>query len=279
MKLIAGATTSGNSGSGGPATSAEICCNIPWIDTAGNIYTVEGCGSTKALIRKVSPAGIITAFGGTSTGFVTSGISGPIGSTSLNIPQSMVSSLDGTILYMSDLYYVWKYTFATNIISVYAGASTLGYTGDGGSVAASKVYHPAGLWMTTANILYISDRSNHRIRKVTSSNIISTVAGSGCSGGCPALAFSGENVQATAATLSFPKSCYMNTIGKLYIADTSNFRVRVVDASGIITTFAGTGATTPFAGENIPATLANINPRDVKGDSAGNIYIADIIIM
>jgi hypothetical protein len=69
----------------------------------------------------------------------------------------------------------------------------------------------------------------------------------------------------------------MDSIGRLFIADTENHRIRMVGASNnIITTVAGTGTTSPFNGNHIPATLANLyNPHDVKGDTAGNLYIAD----
>jgi hypothetical protein len=72
MKLIAGGSSSGNSGNGGQSTSAQITAQTPWVDSIGNIYTCEGY-SVPAIgqIRKISPAGIITAFGGTSTSSAT----------------------------------------------------------------------------------------------------------------------------------------------------------------------------------------------------------------
>jgi sugar lactone lactonase YvrE len=129
------------------------------------------------------------------------------------------------------------------------------------------------LWLTTAGVVYIADYNNHRIRKVFS-NIISTVAGSGCTNGCTGT-LSGDGIPATSATLYHPRGVYMDTNGRLFIADTENCRIRWVDTNNIITTFAGTSPC-GFNGDNIPALSANLNyPTDVKGDSAGNIYIAD----
>jgi hypothetical protein len=99
---------------------------------------------------------------------------------------------------------------------------------------------------------------------------VTTVAGSSDS----SYGFSGDGGLATLATLYAPNGVYMDPSGKLFIADTGNNRIRVVDTNNIIRTFAGTGYTV-FNGDGIPATGTNINyPRDVKGDSLGNIYFS-----
>jgi hypothetical protein len=68
----------------------------------------------------------------------------------------------------------------------------------------------------------------------------------------------------------------VDTNGKFFIVDYGNYRIRLVETNSIISTFAGSGIFNPFNGDNIPALSANINlPRDVKGDTLGNIYIAD----
>ena len=114
--------------------------------------------------------------------------------------------------------------------------------------------------------IYIADSSNNRIRKVAiSTGIISTIAGNGGTG-----SYSGDNGAATSATLYYPYGVGLDTAGNVYIADTSNHRIRKVTIStGIITTFAGTG-TESYGGDNGPATSATLNyPRGVAVDSAG----------
>ena len=113
--------------------------------------------------------------------------------------------------------------------------------------------------------VHIADTDNHRIRKVTvSTGIISTIAGTVAGG------YSGDNGAATSATLNYPQGVGLDTASNVYIADTSNHRIRKVTIStGIITTFAGTGASS-YSGDNGPATSAALyNPRGVAVDSAG----------
>ena len=113
--------------------------------------------------------------------------------------------------------------------------------------------------------MYIADRDNNRIRKVTvSTGIISTIAGTGTS------SYSGDNGAATSAALNNPHGVGLDTAGNVYIADTGNHRIRKVTIStGIITTFAGTG-TASYSGDNGPATSATLNyPYGVAVDSAG----------
>jgi hypothetical protein len=227
-------------------------------------------------IRKIDPSGIITTFGGSGVES-RAGTSGPIGSTNLLYPWSIVGDTARTVMYFSDLHYVWKYLYATNIVSVFAHfSSTQGFSGDGGPATSAKLYNPGGLWLTSSGVLYIADFFNNRVRKV-SSGIITSVAGSGCCCACVG-SFSGDNGRAISATFYGPMSLYMDTNGKLFIADFSNNRIRLVAPTGIITTFAGTGIDSPFNGDNLPALFANLNnPSDVKGDSSGNIYITEYV--
>jgi hypothetical protein len=264
MQQLAGGSSTGFNGDNGPASSSSINCRIPYIDLNGVVYLPD---SQNARIRKISPTRLITTFGGTGTQS-TVGISGSITSVQFKTPYSIVGDSPGTFLYISDDYYVWKYDFSTNIISVYAGTSTQGFNGDNGPAGSAQLAGPKGLWLTTSLVLYIADYSNCRIRKV-SGGIITTVAGTSNQG------YGGDNGQATSASLNVPYSCYLNTAGRLFIADAGNNRIRVVEVNGIISTFAGNGATA-YNGNNLQATATAINlVEDVKGDSSGNIYFTD----
>jgi hypothetical protein len=119
--------------------------------------------------------------------------------------------------------------------------------------------------------VYISDAYNSRIRKVTvSTGVITTVAGTGTS------SYSGDNGPATSATLNYPASIVLDSVGNIYIADQMNHRIRKVTVStGIMTTFAGTG-TSSYSGDNGQATSAALyKPFGVTLDTEGNMYIAD----
>jgi sugar lactone lactonase YvrE len=149
------------------------------------------------------------------------------------------------------------------------GDGKLGFSGDGGPAAAARIFNAHGIAFDSSGNLYIADTDNQRIRKVSVSGIITTVAGNGIEG------FRGDGGPATAAGLGNPWGVALDPLGNLYIADSSNCRVRKVDASGIITTVAGKG-THGYSGDGGPATSAELGyTRDVAVDSAGNIYIVD----
>jgi hypothetical protein len=269
MKVIGGMASVGNNNDGQPATSAQITAACPFVDSAGNIYFPGASPSHK--IRKISNSGIITTFGGSGTSSG-SGTTAPITSVSFYSLYSVVGDPGVSYLYICDQQFIWKYLSATGIATVYTGKSTDGFVD--GAVGTALFNSPKGMWLTTGGTLYIADSYNHRIRMIVS-GIVSTVAGSGCIGNtCPA-SFTGDTGPAASATLRFCYGVYMDTNGKLFIADTNNFRIRLVDTNNIIITFAGSGSITPY-NDKVLATSANINqPYDVKGDTMGNIYIAD----
>lgn len=157
---------------------------------------------------------------------------------------------------------------AAQTISTIAGIDTPGYNGDHISAVAAKLNLPFGIAVDAAGNVYISDRGNDRIRKI-SSGIITTYAGTGTGG------YNGDNMPATAAQINDANGIATDAAGNLYIADKSNNRIRKVSTAGIITTIAGNG-TAGFRGDGLAATDAQLsNPRGVAVDGAGNVYIAD----
>ena len=141
--------------------------------------------------------------------------------------------------------------------------------GDGSAATAADLSTPTGVAIDAAGNVYIADYHNQRIRKVSPSGIISTFAGNGIQG------YSGDGSAATAAELSYPNGVAIDAAGNLYIADRSNNRIRKVNTSGIISTFAGNGAA-GYSGDGSSATVAELNnPYGVATDAAGNVYIAD----
>lgn len=154
-------------------------------------------------------------------------------------------------------------------ISTVVGNGKLGFSGDGGPASSAQVFNAHGIAFDSSGNLYIADTDNQRIRKVSRSGIISTVAGNGTEG------FRGDGGPATSAGLGNPWGVALDPSGNLYIADSANCRVRKVDSSGIITTVAGKG-THGFSGDGGPATAAELGyTRDVALDSSGNLYIVD----
>jgi hypothetical protein len=158
-------------------------------------------------------------------------------------------------------------------LTVVAGSGAQGFAGDGvtGGAANADLFHPTGIALDSSGNLYIADQGNYVVRKVDSTNTITTIAGIAGSPG-----FSGDGGKGTSAQLYNPSGVAADTSGNLFIADTSNCRVRkVVLSSDTITTYAGNG-TCGYSGDGSLATGAEIyDPYGVATDSSGNLFIAD----
>lgn len=179
-------------------------------------------------------------------------------------------------LYVSEC--MWTYAAIVRIdpkgmMTSFAGTGVPGYTGDGGPAIAAQLYCPVGMAFAPDGALFVADHANNRIRRIDTSGIISTVAGTGPTG-VNMGSFSGDGGPATKAALQEPWSVAFDRHGNLYIGDRDNYRVRKIGPTGIITTVAGTG-TTGFSGDGGPATAAQICPLGVAIDPADNLLIAD----
>ena len=270
MTTVAGNGTGGYTVDGVAATIAEI--NNPnhiAVDAAGNIYIADAQNNR---IRKVSIAtGLISTIAGTGVaGF--SGDGFPAIAAKVNAPCGIALDAAGNI-YFSDQgnHRVRKITIATGNISSVAGNGAGTYGSDGVAATSTSINNPAGIVLDGANNIYIADRDNNRIRKVTAATgLISTIAGTGTAG------FSGDAAAAVAATLNMPQAVAFDPSGNLYIADGGNNRIRkITTASGNINTVAGNGTVT-YGGEGVSALATGFNtPMDVAFDASGNYYVAD----
>ena len=253
IDTVAGTGRGGYSRDGGLAVEANL--DYPYeltLDAAGNLYIVD-LGYHR--IRKVDA----------STGI----ISKVAAQFTHPYPRSVEADGAGN-LYIADNARVHKMD-AAGVVTTVAGTGEWGFSGDGGPAVEAQLYFPAGMAVDEAGNVYIAD-GNARIRKVdASTGNISTVAGTGVFG------YSGDGAPATEALLNSPRSVALDGAGNLYIADTTNNRIRKVDAStGNISTVAGTGTRSYFSGDGGPAVEARLwSPEGVAVDGAGNIYIAD----
>jgi hypothetical protein len=152
-----------------------------------------------------------------------------------------------------------------------AGNGTLGYLGDGSAATSAELNGPTGLALDGAGNLYIADKGNNAIRKVTAATgVITTVAGDGTQG------FSGDAGLATVAHLNNPNSVAVDGAGNLYIADSNNNRVRMVSVTtGNISTVAGNGTNWDSGDGGFPWQAGVNNPVAVAVDAAGNLAIVD----
>jgi trimeric autotransporter adhesin len=158
---------------------------------------------------------------------------------------------------------------SSGIITTVVGNGSWGFSGDGGQATSAQLDYPYGVIVDSAGNLFIVDTWNNRVRKVSSSGVIATVAGNGSFG------YSGDGGQLTSAQLYWPNGIATDSAGNLFIADTENNRIRKASPSGIITTVAGTGYF-GFSGDGGLATSAELfYPEGIAVDSSGNLFIAD----
>jgi sugar lactone lactonase YvrE len=269
ISTVAGfqALGAGFAGDNGPAGAAQM--DTPSgiaADGNGNIYIAD---YNNFVVRIVS-AGVIATFAGTGT---TSGFSGDTGlaiNARLGGPVGLAVNAAGTILYIADApnNVIRKVTSGTITTIAGLGPASGGFSGDGGNATAAALNYPTGVALDSAGNLYIADSGNHRIRQISTSGTISTIAGTTTFG------FNGDNLPANSTSLYLPKSVAVDAQGNVYIADTGNQRIRKITA-GVITTIAGNG-NTGYTGDKGPAASALINnPQGIAADANGNIYIAD----
>ncbi|MCC6559705.1 MAG: hypothetical protein IT372_42860, partial [Polyangiaceae bacterium] len=214
--------------------------------------------------RAEALGGTVTTVAGSGCSGCALGDGGPARNARLDTPSGVVVAPDGSV-YISDMSHSRiRKVSPSGIISTVAGTGVSGSTGDGGPATQAQLHQPRGLAMGPDGSLYIADQGGNRVRKVSPSGIISTLAGTG------ALGYGGDGGPAAQAQLKAPLGVAVGPDGVVYIADTGNNRIRRVGTDGVISTVAGDG-TAGFAGDGGPATAAKLRqPRGllVERDSA-----------
>ncbi len=262
ITTVAGNGTAGYSGDGGPATAGTL--KNPYgiaADAAGNVFVSD---FNNKVIRKINNAGIITTIGG---GGVSTADGVPATTASFVNVYSICTDGAGTVYVSDGTGAKIRKIDPAGIITTVAGTGVTGYSGDGGPATAAKIAASASVAIDPSGNLYITDQSVFKVRKISTSGIITSIAGNGTAG------YTGDGGPATNAKIN----CYAaaaDAAGNVYISDKAKNIVRRVDASGIITTIAGIG-TTGYSGDGGPATAAEMNWPSYLNVDNGNLYIAD----
>lgn len=160
-------------------------------------------------------------------------------------------------------------TFLMTVIDLFAGSGVSGFSGSGGDATAAQLKNPKAVWGDTLGIVYIGEKSNSCIRKVTTSNILLDFAGI-----CNSASSVGqEGIQATASKLSSPLAVTGSTGGVIYFSDGGSNKVRYIAANGIVNLYAG--GNTAATVDPGPATSAYLNsPNGLFLTTDGLMYIA-----
>ncbi|MCU1336904.1 MAG: repeat containing protein [Bryobacterales bacterium] len=195
-------------------------------DASGTLYIAD---STAGRIVKVPPAG------------------GPVSTLPVSA-RDLAFASDGSLFATAG-------TLVSRVLPgtprIVAGGGSTAF-GDYGDARIARLNHPTGVAADALGNVYIADRDNHRIRRVSPDGIITTIAGTGAQGN------TGDGGPATLARLNGPTSVSLDAAGNLYVADTGNHRVRKFTPGGIML-----------------AVTDTVSPVDTAADSAGNLYIAD----
>ncbi|HEX6430619.1 MAG TPA: T9SS type A sorting domain-containing protein [Niastella sp.] len=263
----------GVSGIGGLASLAQLYQSFYIsVDRPGNIYMSDY--HNHKIYRIEAATGIINTIAGTGNQGLNHGNGGPATAANIVAPTGVVTDTSGNFYFIENGMAVRKVNIATGIITHVAGGIQYGYSGDGGPATSALFNRANALALDKAGNLYISDRDNHVIRKISAATgIITTVAGSGTAG------LSGDSGLATSATLNQPSGVAVDRSGNIYIADRYNSLIRRVDAvTGIITTFAGVHGSAGYNGDNRLATTATIStPLGITTDKDDNVIFASQI--
>jgi hypothetical protein len=266
ITTIAGDSSLGYTGDGGPATKAEL--NQPFrtiYDKKGNIYISDYAAN---VVRMVNPAGIISTVAGSGIGGY-SGDGGQATNAQLNGPTGLCIDTAGN-MYVADWgNNVIRKISLIGVISTFAGNGSAGYSGDSGLAVNAEFNGPEGLALDKKGNLYIADWRNNVVRMINSNDSIFTIAGTGAYG------YGGDGGPATNAELRNTTDVCLDTADNIYIADIDNSVVRKVSKLGTISTYAGCGIS-GYSGDGGPATAALLSdPAGVCVDSKGDLFIAD----
>jgi sugar lactone lactonase YvrE len=225
------------------------------VDTAGNVYVAD---TNNHRVRKISPAGVVSTLAGSTQGYA----NGTGTAARFNNPSGVAVDAAGNVFVTDTFNYRIRKITPAGVVSTLAGSGIAGFANGSGTAAQfNKTY---GIAVNDAGSIFVADALNHRIRKITASGVVTTLAGS---------VYGYANGNGTAAKFSYPYGITVDATGTVYVTDAEDNRIRKITIAGMVSTLAGSGIG-GFA-DGIGTTAQFINPCGVSVDAVGSVFISD----
>ncbi len=247
-------------------TDAQIIVTAPAGATTGLIKVVvdgvEKEGPTFSYETAPAPTEVVSTLAG-------SGIEGDADgagtAAQFNFPSGVAAEASGNVYVADRDNHKIKKITPDGVVSTLAGSGTFGDVDGTGTDA--QFFGPEGVAVDTDGNVYVADKNNHKIRKITPAGAVSTLAGSGTLG-------SNEGI-GTAAQFNEPQGVAVDTDGNVYVADYGGHKIRKITPDGVVSTLAGSGTQGEADGSGTAAQFRS--PQDVAVDASGNVYVADLV--
>lgn len=254
VSTYAGSTTGGYADGKGTAATFDRPGGLA-MDAAGNIYVADQYYS---LIRKIDTSGNVTTLAGYGYGYVNAnGLNARFAD-----PWDVAVDASGNV-YVADTYnnVIRKITPSADVTTL-AGTTTAGYVD--GSAASAQFNYPAGIAVAPDGTIYVADQDNNRIRKISTSGVVSTFAGSGSK--------STVDGVGTSASFASPHSISIDAAGNMYVGDEYSHKVRKIAPDGTVATLAGT---TEGYQDGLSTVAQFDHPLGVVAAPSGVIYVVE----
>jgi len=258
---FAGMVSQGSAEGSGTAASFNEPAGLA-TDAGGNVYVADSGNNT---IRKITPQGAVSTLAGTAGSYGSADATGPV--ASFKTPSGVATDAAGNVYVADTANSTIRKITPQGAVSTLAGTAGVLGSADGQGAAAS-FRNPYGLATDSAGNVYVADTGNNTVRKISAGGLVSTLAGTPGTAGI-------ANGQGAAASFNGPSGITVDAAGNVLVADYFSNTIRKITAGGLVSTLAGSPASSYGAADGTgPAALFN-GPQSIAVDSAGNAYVAD----
>ena len=228
-------------------------------DASGNVYVADGSST----IRKITPAGVVTTLAGSA--YQNGNQDGTGGAAQFNNPRGVAVDGSGTVYVADSNNNTIRKVTPAGVVTTLAGSPYQNGNVDA-TGSAAQFFQPQGVAVDSNGYVYVADRNNCTIRKITPGGAVTTLAGTPGISGNP-------NGTGSAAQFANPQGVAVDAAGNVYVADTNNNAIRMITPGGVVTTLAGMGG---FGNADGTGGFAQFdNPQGIASDPSGNLYVAD----